>query len=76
MAGPAVLMAATTRLIPAEKRGQFGFGDVWTWVAMDADTKLGVAWMVGGRDAGAAHAFIQDLSERLANRVECGLPLP
>ena len=37
---------------------------------MDADTKLCVAWMVGGRDAGAAHAFVHDLSERLANRVQ------
>jgi IS1 family transposase len=56
--------------VPTDKQGQFGYGDVWTWVAMDADTKLGVAWMVGRRDAGAAHAFIQDLSERLANRVQ------
>src|SRR6266705_6936637 len=33
--------------IPVEKRGQFGFGDVWTWVAMDADTKLAVSWSLG-----------------------------
>ena len=61
---------AKEKNVPAEKRGQFGFGDVWTWVGMDADTKLIVAWMVGGRDAGTAYAFIQDLAKRLSNRVQ------
>jgi IS1 family transposase len=45
-------------------------GDVWTWVAMDADTKLVCSWLVGKRDAGCATEFIQDLAERLANRVQ------
>src|SRR5258708_23484053 len=56
--------------VPVEKRGQFGFGDVWTWVAMDADTKLTVSWSLGLRDAATAQAFIQDLASRLANRVQ------
>ena len=45
-------------------------GDVWTWVAMDADTKLVCSWLVGRRDAGCATEFIQDLANRLANRVQ------
>lgn len=56
--------------VPANKQGQFGYGDVWTWVAIDADTKLAASWMVAGRDAGSAHAFIQDLAARLANRIQ------
>jgi IS1 family transposase len=53
----------------AEKKAQ-GWGDVWTWVAIDADTKLVPTWFVGTRDAGAAYHFIHDLKARLANRVQ------
>ena len=52
-----------------EKKKQ-GWGDVWTWVALDADTKLVPAWYVGSRDALAADFFVHDLKERLANRVQ------
>jgi IS1 family transposase len=45
-------------------------GDVWTWTAIDAETKLMPCWMIGARDASAAHAFIGDLACRLANRVQ------
>lgn len=45
-------------------------GDVWTWVAMDADTKLVCSWLVGQRNAECATEFIQDLANRLANRVQ------
>ncbi len=45
-------------------------GDVWTWVAMDAETKLVCSWLVGKRDVGCATEFIQDLAGRLANRVQ------
>jgi IS1 family transposase len=45
-------------------------GDVWTWVAIDAETKLVPCWMVGGRDAGTAKTFIDDLAGRLATRVQ------
>ena len=61
---------AKEKNVPPKKRGQFGFGDVWTWVAMDADSKLIVSWLVAGRDAGSAYGFIQDLAKRLANRVQ------
>jgi IS1 family transposase len=45
-------------------------GDVWAWVAIDADTKLIPCWLLGKRDAGCATEFIQDLASRLANRVQ------
>src|SRR5215212_1285782 len=37
--------------VPAEKRGTFGYGDVWTWVGLDADAKLVLSWTLGKRDA-------------------------
>lgn len=45
-------------------------GDVWTWTAIDADTKLIVTYLIGGRDAEYANEFIDDLKSRLANRVQ------
>jgi IS1 family transposase len=45
-------------------------GDIWTWTALDADSKLMVSWMVGGRDAATGAAFMADVAERLSNRVQ------
>ena len=45
-------------------------GDIWTWTAIDADTKLAISWLVGPRDADAAHTFMQDVASRLAERVQ------
>ncbi len=45
-------------------------GDCWTWTGIDADSKLIVSWYIGSRDANAAWVFMQDLSSRLANRVQ------
>ena len=45
-------------------------GDVWTWTALDADSKLIVSYLVGGRDAGYASEFMHDVASRLANRVQ------
>ena len=45
-------------------------GDVWTWTAIDADTKLIVSWLVADRNLPSAIAFCQDVRERLANRVQ------
>jgi IS1 family transposase len=58
-----------------EKRATFddkaeGRGDVWTWYALDQDAKLIISYRVGNRDARTAHAFMQDLADRLANRVQ------
>ncbi|MEY2536497.1 MAG: hypothetical protein QOG67_237 [Verrucomicrobiota bacterium] len=47
-----------------------GAGDCWTWVALDADTKLVPCWLIGQRTAGYAYHFMQDLKGRLANRVQ------
>ena len=47
-----------------------GWGDVWTWVAIDADTKLIVSYMVGSRDANSAKEFIADCSSRVVNRLQ------
>ena len=56
--------------VAAAKAAPQGAGDCWTWTALDADTKLMVSWMVGNRDAGTAHVFMQDVASRLANRVQ------
>jgi len=61
---------AKEKNVPQSKKGQFGFGDVWTWTALDADTKLVCSWMVGDRSAATANMFMQDLAMRLANRVQ------
>ncbi len=61
---------AKAKNVPQEKRGVFGFGDVWTWTAIDADSKLMIGWLVGTRDADAAHTFMMDVSNRLANRIQ------
>lgn len=63
-------VAAKAKNVPSDKQGEFGFGDVWTWVAIDADTKLVPCWHVGKRDANAAYEFINDLAGRLKNRVQ------
>jgi IS1 family transposase len=51
-------------------KGQPGVGSVWTWVALDPDTKLVPCWFVSSRDAGAANHFMHDLAGRLAHRVQ------
>jgi IS1 family transposase len=61
---------AKEKNVPEEKRGTFGYGDVWTWVALDADTKLVPLYMVGNRDSKTAKLFMEDLACRLANRVQ------
>ena len=55
---------ATAKAAPAEA------GDCWTWTALDADTKLIIAYDCGGRDAEYANAFMQDVADRLATRVQ------
>ena len=45
-------------------------GDVWTWTALDADSKLIISYLVGGRDSGYALEFLDDVKSRLANRVQ------
>jgi IS1 family transposase len=47
-----------------------GWGDVWTWTGIDADTKLCVSYLVGGRDSGWAKDFMEDCAKRISNRVQ------
>src|SRR3989338_7013362 len=61
---------AKDKNVPEKHKGKFGFGNVWTWTAIDADTKLVPSWLIGLRDAPHAYRFMQDLKKRLANRVQ------
>ena len=56
--------------VPEEKKGQFGYGDVWTWTAIDADSKLVISWCIGGRDSYTGLAFMQDVARRVSQRVQ------
>ncbi len=61
---------AKAKNVPVDKQGKRGFGDVWTWVAMCADTKLVPCWRIGARNAWHAQHFMYDLASRLANRIQ------
>jgi IS1 family transposase len=61
---------AKAKNLPEQYKGAVGYGDVWTWTALDADSKLIVSWAVGRRDGFTASAFIRDLADRLATRVQ------
>jgi IS1 family transposase len=61
---------AKDKNVPDSTKGQPGVGSVWTWVALDPDTKLVPCWFVSSRDAGAANHFMHDLAGRLAHRVQ------
>lgn len=61
---------AKAKNVPTAKAAPEGAGDTWTWTALDADSKLIVSWLVGGRDAEYAAAFMRDVAGRLANRVQ------
>jgi IS1 family transposase len=56
--------------VPGAKAAPQGAGDIWTWTAIDADTKLVPCWFVGARDASAAFRFMQSLSSRMAHRIQ------
>lgn len=61
---------AKEKNIPEEHKGEWGYGDVYTWTAMCADTKLVPSFLVGRRDAAFADIFIKDLANRLKNKVQ------
>ncbi len=62
-------VGAKARNVKTSKK-ELGWGDVWTWIALDADTKLCVSYLVGGRDAGWATDFMQDCASRVKGRVQ------
>lgn len=61
---------AKKRNVATAKVAPDGAGDAWTWTALDADTKLLVTFLVAHRDAPSAQAFMQDVADRLATRVQ------
>jgi IS1 family transposase len=61
---------AKQRNVPNAKAAPEWAGDTWTWTAIEADTKLIITWLVGGRDGEYAMAFMDDVAKRLANRVQ------
>lgn len=62
-------VGAKAKNVRVEKKQQ-GWGDIWTWVGIDADTKLVVSYLVGGRDGGWAQEFMDDCAMRISNRVQ------
>ncbi len=61
---------AKDKNLSEEMKGKFGFGSVWTWTAICADSKLMISWLVGERSVPYAVKFIDDLATRLAHRVQ------
>jgi hypothetical protein len=61
---------AKERNVPDEKRGEFGYGDVWTWTALDPDTKLMETWLVGSHEEADTDAFLTDLKDRVPDRIQ------
>ena len=61
---------AKDKNLPASMRGKPGVGSIWTWTAIDADTKLVASFHIGTRDAGCAYEFMSDLASRLRYRVQ------
>lgn len=61
---------AKQKNVATAKRAPQGAGDIWTWIGIDAQSKLAISWYIGGRDGGAALDFISDLGKRLAHRIQ------
>lgn len=61
---------AKEKNVPNDKKGEFGYGDVYTWTALCADTKLVPSWFIGKRDLESAMVFMHDLAGRLKERVQ------
>lgn len=61
---------AKEKNLPKDKKGQFGYGDVWTFTAIDAESKLVPTWHIGNRDIADATIFMKDLAGRLKNKVQ------
>lgn len=61
---------AKAKNVPSKYRGRQGYGDVWTWTALDSETKLVPCWYVGHRDASDAYHFMHDLAGGLTHRVQ------
>ena len=62
--------AAKQKNVATMKAPVAGAGDTWTWTAIEADTKLIISHFVGGRDGECAAWFMNDVAERVANRIQ------
>ncbi len=62
--------AAKEKNVPTDKQGKLGYGSVWTFCGIDAETKIVPTWLVGHRDPCHAAMFLEDLRSRLSNRVQ------
>jgi IS1 family transposase len=63
-------VAMKAKTVPDERRGEYGIGDVWTWVAIDPDTKLVPSWLVGTRDLPDCIDFMTDLATRVPLEIQ------
>jgi len=63
-------VGAKEKNVPEAHRGEFGWGDVWTWTAIDAESKLMISWYVGMRTPDDGREFMADLASRLSERVQ------
>lgn len=61
---------AKNKNLPENLQGKYGVGSIWTWVALDSDSKLVISYLVGNRDADYANIFMEDVASRLVNRVQ------
>jgi hypothetical protein len=61
---------AKQKNVPEEFKGTPGYGDIWTFTSLCADTKLAPAWLVGERTGDDAYVFLRDLASRMANRIQ------
>ncbi len=61
---------AKQKNVPEEHQGEYGYGDIWTWVAIDADTKLVPSFLVGNRNVEDATAFVCDVASRVKGHVQ------
>jgi IS1 family transposase len=61
---------AKAKNVPVEHTDEFGYGDIWTFVALDADTKMVFSWLVGQRNTADATRFMRDVADRIVNRTQ------
>jgi IS1 family transposase len=61
---------AKNKNVPEKKRGQFGYGDTWTWVGIDADSKPIISWRIDPRDLATGYEIMHDLADRKAHCVQ------
>src|SRR5437773_4281928 len=61
---------AKQKNVRTAKRQDLAYGDTWTWTAIEADSKLIISWLVGGRDGDYAMGLMDDLRSRVANRIQ------